>query len=51
MGGGSWNSCGSEDATEHLVDTALWQRISLVECPITFHKRLGESKGGTIRTT
>lgn len=30
----------------HLLDTALRQRISLVECPITFHKRLGESKGG-----
>lgn len=30
----------------HLLDTALRHRISLVECPITFHKRLGESKGG-----
>jgi glycosyltransferase involved in cell wall biosynthesis len=30
----------------HFLDTALRQRISLVECPITFHKRLGESKGG-----
>lgn len=30
----------------HLLDTALRERISLVECPITFHKRVGESKGG-----
>ena len=30
----------------HFLDSALRQRISLVECPITFHKRLGESKGG-----
>ncbi len=30
----------------HFLDTTLQQRISLVECPITFHKRLGESKGG-----
>lgn len=30
----------------HLLDTALRQRISLVECPITFHQRLGKSKGG-----
>ena len=30
----------------HFLDTALRHRISLVECPITFHKRLGESKGG-----
>jgi GT2 family glycosyltransferase len=30
----------------HFLDTALQQRISLVECPITFHKRIGISKGG-----
>ena len=30
----------------HFLDTALRHRVSLVECPITFHKRLGESKGG-----
>jgi glycosyltransferase involved in cell wall biosynthesis len=30
----------------HFLDTALRHRISLVECPITFHKRIGESKGG-----
>jgi hypothetical protein len=30
----------------HFLDTALNRRISLVECPITFHKRVGVSKGG-----
>lgn len=30
----------------YFLDMALRHRISLVECPITFHKRLGESKGG-----
>jgi Glycosyl transferase family 2 len=32
----------------HFLDTALRHRFSLVECPITFHKRLGKSKGGNI---
>ncbi len=30
----------------HFLDTALRYRLSLVECPITFHKRVGVSKGG-----
>ncbi len=30
----------------HFLDTALRHRLSLVECPITFHKRVGVSKGG-----
>ncbi len=30
----------------HFLDTALRHRVSLVECPITFHKRIGVSKGG-----
>lgn len=30
----------------HFLDMALRNRISLVECPITFHKRMGISKGG-----
>jgi len=30
----------------HFLDTALRHRFSLVECPITFHKRIGVSKGG-----
>jgi cellulose synthase/poly-beta-1,6-N-acetylglucosamine synthase-like glycosyltransferase len=32
----------------HFLDTALANRISLVECPITFHKRIGVSKGGNL---
>jgi hypothetical protein len=35
----------------HFLDTALRHDISLVECPITFHKRLGESKGGNTNNT
>ena len=30
----------------HFLDTALKHDLSLVECPITFHKRVGLSKGG-----
>ena len=30
----------------HFLDTALKHGISLVECPVTFHKRIGVSKGG-----
>jgi hypothetical protein len=30
----------------HFLDTVLRHRISLLECPITFHKRIGVSKGG-----
>ncbi len=29
----------------HFLDTALGLGISVVECPITFHPRVGESKG------
>jgi len=32
----------------HFLDMALRHRISLVECPITFHKRVGASKGGNV---
>ena len=32
----------------HFLDTALAQGQVLVECPITFHKRVGVSKGGNI---
>lgn len=32
----------------HFLDTALSNRLILVECPITFHPRVGESKGGNI---
>ena len=30
----------------HFLDTVLRYGLSLVECPITFHKRIGISKGG-----
>jgi hypothetical protein len=30
----------------HFLDTALGLGIQLVECPVTFHPRVGESKGG-----
>jgi hypothetical protein len=30
----------------HFLDTALSQGFQLVECPVTFHNRVGASKGG-----
>jgi hypothetical protein len=30
----------------HFLDTALANRLTIVECPITFHERVGMSKGG-----
>ncbi len=30
----------------HLLDTALGGPFHIVECPVTFHNRVGESKGG-----
>jgi hypothetical protein len=30
----------------HLLDRALDHGLSIVECPVTFHARVGESKGG-----
>jgi len=32
----------------HFLDTALASGLILLECPITFHPRIGESKGGNI---
>jgi cellulose synthase/poly-beta-1,6-N-acetylglucosamine synthase-like glycosyltransferase len=32
----------------HFLDMALRERFSIIECPITFHKRVGVSKGGNI---
>ena len=32
----------------HLLDTALEHDLVLLECPITFHERVGVSKGGNI---
>ena len=30
----------------HFMDVALKEGMTLIECPITFHPRVGESKGG-----
>jgi hypothetical protein len=30
----------------HLIDTALQSGLSVIECPVTFHPRVGLSKGG-----
>jgi len=32
----------------HFLDTALNRSLVLVECPITFHSRVGVSKGGNV---
>jgi hypothetical protein len=32
----------------HFLDTALENDLLLIECPITFHARVGESKGGNV---
>ena len=32
----------------HFLDTALGGPIHIVECPITFHNRVGRSKGGNV---
>jgi hypothetical protein len=30
----------------HLMDIGLSEGLTIVECPVTFHQRVGESKGG-----
>jgi glycosyltransferase involved in cell wall biosynthesis len=32
----------------HFLDRALRQKLRIVECPITFHNRVGVSKGGNV---
>jgi len=32
----------------HFMDTALANRFLMVECPVTFHPRVGQSKGGNV---
>jgi hypothetical protein len=32
----------------HFLDTALRRAMILLECPITFHARIGLSKGGNV---
>ena len=33
----------------HFLDTALDHACDIVECPITFHPRVGVSKGGNVK--
>jgi hypothetical protein len=35
----------------HFLDTALRTGAIVVECPITFHARIGRSKGGNVNTS
>ena len=35
----------------HFLDTALERGCDIVECPITFHPRVGVSKGGNVNNT
>jgi glycosyltransferase involved in cell wall biosynthesis len=32
----------------HFLDTALARRLRVLECPVTFHARVGVSKGGNV---
>lgn len=32
----------------HFLDTALARGLTLLECPVTFHSRIGVSKGGNV---
>jgi hypothetical protein len=32
----------------HFLDVALEHNLVVVECPITFHRRVGVSKGGNV---
>ena len=32
----------------HFIDRALGYGLKVVECPVTFHPRVGESKGGNV---
>ena len=32
----------------HFIDRALGHGLKVVECPVTFHPRVGESKGGNV---
>jgi Glycosyl transferase family 2 len=32
----------------HFLDTALTNKVKIVECPVTFHRRIGISKGGNV---
>jgi hypothetical protein len=32
----------------HFLDMALAHELSVLECPVTFHERVGVSKGGNL---
>jgi hypothetical protein len=32
----------------HFMDTVLRRRMIMIECPVTFYARIGESKGGNV---
>ena len=32
----------------YFLDMAMERGLTLVECPVTFHGRVGESKGGNV---
>ena len=42
------NPCVNLEFNAHFLDTALSRGLLLLECPITFHARIGLSKGGNI---
>jgi glycosyltransferase involved in cell wall biosynthesis len=42
------NSAVNLEFNAHFLDTALRQGFSIVECPVTFHARVGFSKGGNV---
>ncbi len=39
------------DFNPYFLDQALQNNFKVVECPITFHKRIGVSKGGNVSNT
>ena len=42
------NSAINLEFNAHLIDTALSLDLVVVECPLTFHQRVGVSKGGNV---
>jgi glycosyltransferase involved in cell wall biosynthesis len=42
------NSSINLEFNPYFLDEALKNNLKVIECPITFHKRLGKSKGGNI---
>jgi len=42
------NSSINLEFNPYFIDLALGFNIKVIECPVTFHKRLGKSKGGNV---